>query len=233
MKYFYLLLIFSVALVGCEEDEPFEYPDDPIEPEQTIISHFERDMTAPQFDLWTLERKSMNCESTGVEPAFFEYDSSQNEIVLHLIPDSNICDLGLTVHTDIAGDEVVDKEWSELNFEFFFSEYIANANTELWLSLYYKNVELELDLVPFIEDVGLGEGGDGTFKVAEENGNIYFELSGVRINPGFDDGSGNHFSNTGSGASNFFEIRLDANGTSEQSLLLFKYLRLYSLGVQE
>lgn len=230
MRFYALLILLLVMVVSCKEEEPFEYPEGPSEGEVKNIIHVERDMRADQLDLWTTDRTALSCNVQGVDPAFIEYDSKQGEFLFHLIPNDSSCVLAASARTDFLDSEISDKSWDELNLEFFFSEYVSNPNTEFRLRFYYKNVELDIDLAPYIEDIGLSAARDGTIKIATDDTGTYLELSGNRINPNEDGISTNFFNTDGDGVENYLEVGVSAKDIDQQSLVLFKYMRLFSVG---
>lgn len=229
----FVSLLTACVLFGCKKEEPFEYPEEPDNQTEQLIVYFERHINSKAK--WVGENAAQGCpgDPNVNNVAFYEIDISRGYATMHLVPNSDSCVLDIELSTAIKSEEVTSRKWEDLTYEFTYSEYMANPGTEFWLSLYYKNLELDLDLAPHIASHVAADVNNGVFKMSFDTTGVVFELNGKRFHPAFDDGSGNHFSIAGPGEQQHFIARLHSEEVNQQSFLEFKYMRISRYGIPE
>ena len=237
MKQFNFLIsvgFFCFVLISsCKEDEPFEYPEDLVDIEPTWIVEVERQIDSNEN--WISFQQSEGCDPTiNVNNlAYYELNYSRGFATIQLIPNDSLCQLQASLESHFKPSEISNFEWNELHFQYTFSEFKASANTEYWLWMSYKNVDLKLDLAPVIKTLIPSDTTDGLVEMYFFDGEPRFEINGKPFNPNFDEGSPNSFSSNGSSTDAYFKVGMTSRETSEQSFTIFKYLRITRFGIPE
>lgn len=230
---FYLTLILFVGFVSsCSKDEPpYEYPEEPIPTEPEIITHFQRSLSPGEN--WTKFNEETGCKGdlSAINYAYYEIDTGRGFATMHLIPDSSSCELQVSLETTVRDDEIANVDWDDLSFEFTFSELILNAQTELWLELRYKEYEMKVDFAPLILQVDSNI-ENGVIEVYQDEEGLKYFVNGSRVRPDFDL-PGNLESLSAIGDDPMFGVDLISQGSSEQSLLVFQFLRITSFTIPE
>jgi len=228
-----LLASAALSLFGCKKDEPYEYPDGPANPSEQLIVYFDRSIAAGEK--WTGSDTAYGCPGNpNVQNlAFHEINIDRGFANMHLVPNSDSCVLDVSLTSEIKSSEVTQRKWEDLTFEFTYSEYSANPGTQFWLSLYYSDLELDLDLAPHIIRWVPSDVNNGVFKMSFDSTGVIFQINGKRFTPEFDNDGGNHFSTSGSGEKQYVRTRLHSEETDQQSFLEFKYLRISRYGIPE
>lgn len=224
------ILLLGISLAACEKEEPFEYPPDPEDPNEVMTVYMERKVDSTEK--WTTLNSSDGCnpEVHINNLAAYELNFSRGFATMHLIPDSVSCNLEVALSSDFKAAEITDWEWQDLDFEFTFSEFSANPGTEFWLSLYYKNLELDLNVAPYISSLVPQDTTNGLIKLSFEENEPVFTINGKRFHPDFDAHPDNHLSLGGDGKTQFFTTRLTSTGVNLQSYVAFKYMRVSRFG---
>lgn len=233
LTHVFLLASLSLSLFACKKEEPFEYPDDPKTPTEQLIVYFERRIDT--LEGWTGSNLAQGCPGDVQNLAFYDLNMERGFATMHLVPNSDSCVLDVALTSEIKAEEITTRKWEDLSFEFTFSEYEANPGTEFWLSLYYKDLELDLDLAPHIsrwipsEELHNG----GVFAMSFDTTGVVFTINGKKFTPEFETAEGNHFSTTGSGETQYVRTRLHSTESELQSFIEFKYLRISRYGIPE
>ncbi|MEZ4720731.1 MAG: hypothetical protein R2813_02520 [Flavobacteriales bacterium] len=236
MKYFKLVLpIFLVLFISthCKRDEPFEYPEDPQDVDPSWITETQRVIS--DGENWVPMQSADGCNPNLPigNLAYQKLDYERGFATINLTPDTTSCEVEVSLTSDFKTDEISTHGWDELTFEFTFSEYKANSGVELWISLYYKNLELDLNLVPIIEQLIPADTTDGLVKLHFVDDNPYFELNGKEFSPEFSAKTGNHLTLSGTGAKQYFSAKMHSSEVDVQSYLVFKFLRISRYGLKD
>ena len=228
-----LFFIFLITSSCLKKDEPFQYPDDPADVDPTWITETERSIQSNEN--WVPNQSAINCNPNlhVSNLARYELNYSRGFASIQLLPDSSSCELLVELKTNFSNDEISKHSWDENVFEFTYSEFEADSVVELRLSLYYKNLELDLDLAPVLRSEAESDVTNGLFKVYFEFENPVFEINGKRFSPDFGDGTGNYFSIDGAGEDSFFSLEMSAVGEEKFSFIQFNFLRILRFGLKD
>ncbi|MCO4805344.1 MAG: hypothetical protein KC456_02015 [Flavobacteriales bacterium] len=230
-----LFPILSIVLLfgSCNEPEPFEYPEDPIEVEPAWITETERVVSTEE--LWKAVQLSDGCDPNlhVSNLAFYELNYTRGFASIQLLPSDSACQVEVGLRTKFNSGELSTHEWDELHFEFTYSEYSGQPSTEYWIDLNYKGLELNLNLAPVIASLVPFDTTDGLFKLHFENDKPVFELNGKTFSPDFTEGTGNHFEAHGDGTEDYFEARMTSTDTELHSYTIFQYLRFSRFGLKD
>jgi len=238
MKYAAFLLFSAFVLIfsSCDRaDEPFEYPEDPIDTTKVLIPIAQRTITSQE--VWVGTNSESECWGSNATESYarFEVDLSAGNNVLRLIPDSVTCILDASLATNFIGDELSDMPLEELTFEFTFSNARLTNQTELWLSWYYKDLEFDLNVAPYLfpaQEPDLPLSGLVSLKIVD--GAPVVNILGTEVAPVFNSSiSDNHFAIDASNQENYFKTAMHSENTKEQSLLLYRFLRISTMGIPE
>ena len=227
-----IILSFLLVFYGCQKEEiPYEYPEDPIPSEPELITHFQRGLRSGE--VWTKSNSEENCKGSlaTINYAFFDIDTSRGFATMHLIPDSSSCELQVSMQTEIQSDEITSVEWIDLEFEFTFSELILNSETELWLNLKYKELDMKIDFAPLILSVDSAI-ENGLIEISQDLDGINYYVNGVKVKPNMEL-PGNSASLTGSETDQHVGVDLISQSTNQQSLLVFQFMRITSFTIPE
>ena len=127
--------------------------------------------------------------------------------------------------------------WDNWKFELTFSELQLNESSALRLKLVYREVDLDVDLAPFMRETIAQDTNaadvSGLFSFDIQQGFTNFLLNGIQWDPDFSAESGNSFSQESDGADPHFELSLVSEGTEARSLIVFTFVRVTSYGVPE
>lgn len=232
IKHFAFLTILIIGFSACKEDDPFEYPEDPVDVQPTWIT--EMDWNVASSENWKPEQQSDGCDPNLniFNLAAYELNYSRGFATMQLAPSDSLCSVSVALESKIEDDEISEVDWDELVFEYTYSEYNGDSTTEYIISLNYKNVELDLNLAPVISELIPNDTTDGLFKMSFENDEPIFELNGKPFEPDFSSESGNYFSINGSGASNFIRIYLGSTLSPISSYTAFQYIRISRFGIE-
>lgn len=238
MKYAAILLfsIFVLIFSSCDRaEEPFEYPADPIDTTKVLIPIAQRTITSQE--VWIGTNSESECSGSNPTESYarFEVDLAAGNNVLRLIPDSATCILDASLATNFIGDELSDLPLEELTFEFTFSNTILSNQTELWLSWYYHELEFDLNIAPYLfsdQQPDLPLSGLVSLKIV--GGSPVVNILGTEVDPVFNSSiSDNHFAINASNQQNYFQTAMHSENTKEQSLLLYRFLRISTMGIPE
>lgn len=238
MKYSAFLLFSAFVLIfsSCDKGgEPFEYPEDPIDTTKVLIPIAQRTITSQE--VWVGTNSESDCWGSNATESYarFGVDLSAGNNVLWLIPDSTTCILDASLATNFIGDELSDLPLEELTFEFTFSNAKLTNQTELWLSWYFQELEFDLNLAPYLfpaQEPDLPLSGLVSLKIVD--GAPVIEILGTKVDPVFNSSiSDNHFALNSSNQENYFKTAMHSENTKEQSLLLYRFLRISTMGIPE
>ena len=230
-------LLFSslilISIISCKENEPFEYPEDPIEVDPTWFTEMEREVKSDEG--WVPMQSADNCDpNMNIHNlASYELNYSRGFAVIQLLPSDSTCTVSVTLETEFKENEISEFGWDELNFEYTYSEYSGDSSSKYIISLNYKNVEFDLDLAPTIAKMIPEDTTDGLFKLRFESDLPIFELNGKSFDPDFSEESGNYFNVDGSGTQNYFQVTLESVNSSVSAYTAFQYLRISRFGLEE
>jgi hypothetical protein len=233
---FTLLSTFLIILFSCEKaEDPFEFPENPENPDPELITLIEREVAASEN--WMGDYSAEGCFGTASQDVYarYEFNAQSGNCVLRLIPDSATCNLDAEIKSVFLPDEISDYNLNALEFEFTFSQLILTSETDFWLSWYYKNLELDVNLAPYIYNALEPEQiANGVVKVSIENEYPVITVQGEEISPDLNDASiGNHFELNNSNSENYFKTSMHADNTTMQSLLVFRYLRITTFDIPQ
>jgi len=225
------------AFGGCKgKEEPFEYPDGEIT-EPTTVTQMIR--VIAEDENWKVENVADGCDATFPPKTFAitELSYTRGFATLYLVPDSTACSPYVSAYSAFAPDEVPTDYWDNWKFELTFSELQLNEASELRLKLAYREVEMDLDLAPFMRETIAQDTNaidiSGLFSFDIQQGFTNFLLNGIQWEPDFSAGSGNSFSQESDGVDPHFELSMVSEGTEARSLIVFTYMRVTSYGVPE
>ena len=220
------LSLSFLLLTGCEKEDPFQYPENPGETEPELIIHTVRELASSE--VWKGSLYDQGCG--GSLPLV---STGGDNIVLALLPDTVSCTQEAAVRTDFSAEEITDVELSELDFEFTYVKMNLNDQSEIWISWYYKGMEFDLDIAPYLRLQA--EPVSGVFKIDNTENGVVLELNGEEINPDFDKaGTENHFVTNGDPTGEqYFQAKLVSSNTKVETRLQFKYLRVTSFTIPE
>lgn len=233
---FILFAIFSLTLFSCDKaEEPFEYPDNPDNLDPELITLVEREVAASEN--WTGDYSAIGCFGTASQDVYarYEFNAQSGNCVLRLIPDSATCDLDAEIQSAFLPAEITDYSLNELEFEFTFSQLILSSETDFWLSWYYKDLELDVNLAPYIfNPQDSAQNANGVVTVAIKNDYPVITVRGEEITPDLSDSAlGNHFALNQSNTQNYFKTSMHCDNTTKQSLLVFRYLRITTFDIPQ
>lgn len=234
IKYFIsLFAICGIFITACKEDEPFEYPEDPVDFEPTWI--VEVDRIVDSSENWVSFQGTDGCDpSINVNNlAYYELNYTRGFATIQLIPNDSLCELEVTLESGFKPNEISNFGWDELHFQYTFTEFSASSQTRYWLWLNYKSVELKLDLAPVIHSLIPTDTTDGMFELYFFDGEPRFELNGKPFLPNFDVGSPNHFTTNSTAQEAYFKVGMTSKNTEEYSYTNFQYLRITRFGIPE
>jgi hypothetical protein len=228
-----LFFIFLLTSSCLKKDEPFQYPDDPVDVDPSWITETERSVQIDEN--WVPVESAVNCNPNlhVSNLARYELNYSRGFASIQLLPDSSTCDLFVELKTKFSDNEISKHSWDENVFEFTYSEYEADSVVELRISLYYKNLELDFDIAPALRSFAESDTTSGLFKLYFEFDTPVFEINGNKFNPSFEDGTGNYFSVDGIGDNQFFSLQMSALGEEIFSFIQFHYLRILRFGLKD
>lgn len=229
-----LVLLVGLVFTACKKEEPFEYPTDPESPNEVLNVYMERKVDSTEK--WITMNSSDGCNPNVHinNLAHYELNTDRGFAVMQLVPDSTSCALEVVLRSDFKDAEVTQKwEWEDLDFEFTYSEFAASSGTELWISLYYKNLELDLDVAPYISSLVPTDTTNGLIKLSIIDNEPAFWVNGKKFTPEFGDASGNYFTLGGDGQEQFFRARMTSEGVDTQSYVAFKYMRITRFGIPD
>lgn len=230
------IAIFSLIMFSCDKaEEPFEYPDNPDNLDPELITLVEREVAASEN--WTGDYSAVGCFGTASQDVYarYEFNAQSGNCVLRLIPDSATCNLDAEIQSDFLSSEITDYKLNELEFEFTFSQLILSSETDFWLSWYYKDLELDVNLAPYIfNPQDSAQNANGVVTVSIENNYPVITVRGEEIAPDLTDSSlGNHFALNPSNSENYFKAGMRCDNTTNQSLLVFRYLRITTFDIPQ
>jgi len=225
------------AFAGCKgKDEPFEYPDNVIT-EPTTVTQMTR--LIAEDENWTVENVADGCNANFPPKTFAitELSYSRGFATLYLVPDSTACSPFVSAYTPFTSEEIASDYWDNWKFELTFSELQLNESSALRLKLVYREVDLDVDLAPFMRETIAQDTNaadvSGLFSFDIQQGFTNFLLNGIQWDPDFSAESGNSFSQESDGADPHFELSLVSEGTEARSLIVFTFVRVTSYGVPE
>ena len=228
-----LLLFLIVSISSCKDEEPFEYPEDPVEIDPTWITELEREVKSDEG--WIPMQSAENCNpNLNINNlASYELNYDRGFAIMQLLPSDSTCAVSVTLETSFKENEISNFDWDELNFEYTYSEYNGDSNSVYLISLNYKNLELDIDLAPIIAEMIPEDTTDGLFKLSFESDEPVFELNGKRFNPDFGNDSDNFISLDGSGTENYFRAMLGSVNSEGSTYTAFQFLRISRFGIEE
>ena len=231
-KIFYGLLITSITF-SCQKKEPFEYPEDPEEVKPTLITEMQRVMNHSED--WQESRSTKNCNSSISESnmAYHEINASAGFALIQLVPTGEGCELDLSLKSEIKDSELTKKPWEELTFEYTFSEYGGGNGSSYIISLYYNELELDLDIAPVIRQLISADTNDGVMKMWFEEDEPNFTINGESFSPDFNDNSGNRFNLDGDPEENYIGIALGSDGQPGQTYTVSQFIRITRFGIED
>ena len=228
-----LSALLLIAIISCKEDEPFEYPEDPTEIDPTWITEMEREVKSDEAWVPTQYAENCNPNLNINNLASYELNYTRGFAIMQLLPSDSNCEVSVTLETEFKENEISNFDWDELNFEYTYSEYSGDSSSEYVVSLNYKNLELDLDLAPIIEEMIPEDTTDGLFKISIEDDIPVFELNGKLFTPDFSTESGNYLNTNGDGLQNYFRVRLSSVNSNVSTYTAFQYLRISRFGIDE
>lgn len=233
-----IALIALTVLGACaKKDDPFEYPDGEIT-QPTVVTQMTR--VIAEDENWAVENVADGCDENFPAKTFAisELSYTRGFATLYLVPDSIACSPYVSASTPIGSDEVASDYWDNWKFELTFSELQLNEASELRLQLAYREVEIDLDLAPFMRetiapDTAVNTDVSGLFSFDIQQGYTNFLLNGMRWEPDFSEASGNLFNQNAAVDEPSIKLTLSSEGTEARSLIVFTYIRVSSYGVPE
>ena len=228
----FVSVVIALLIFGCTKEEPFEFPEDPEDPQPQVIIEMQRVMKTSEQ--WEVNRSVEGCNPNVDERnlAISEVNDGSGQALIQLVPSEEGCALSLDMTSAINASEVSKRDWEELTYEFTYSEYGSTDGTHFFIVLYYKELELELNLVPYISSLLGNDNTDGLVKLWFENEKPAFSINGVSFNPNFDLEE-NHFSMQGNASENYVGFGLSSDGSPEQSFAVSQFLRITRFGLED
>lgn len=226
--------LFSFLILSCKKEEPFSYPSDPINDNIAEINVTVREMRS--YENWQGYAFAESCFSDTLlqNYARYEFDAAARNGVLRLIPDTSSCVLEADLFSNFLESELAQQNIENLTFEFTFAQAELSVETQMWLSWYYQNLEFDINVGPYLYSLQAPDKKlDGVIRLTIKNEQPIVIVNGDTIFTNYGSGnSDNHFSLDGKSDENKFEVKLHSENTNEQSLLIFKFLRVFYFGIE-
>lgn len=227
------LAIFT--LLSCKKDEPFKYPSDPINDEIVEINATVREMRASETWGGNFSVESCFSDTLLNNYARFEFDSAARNGVIRLIPDTASCVVEAELYSNFKESELSQQNLENLTFEFTFAQAELSIETQMWLSWYYQNLEFDINLGPYLYGLQTPNAKlDGVIRLTIQDQSPIVSINGDTIQTAYGNTvMDNHFSLEGKADENRFGVKMHSENTNEQSLLIFKFLRVFYYGIEE
>lgn len=225
------IVCLAVAAIGCQREDPFQYPEPPEKLPPTWNYYAQR--TVKPSENWTVDKTADGCNPTALidNLAVHELNYTRGFASVLLVPDTTACKLGVTLNTNYADTEISTWPWDSLAFEFFFSEYEIFSGTALWFELRYKNLHTAFNISRSIDSLSPAS-TDPTLRISYAQGKPVYEIDGITFTPAWNEEGAFEEPNADQ-SDPHLTLTMTTELTEEQSFYTFQLARFTRYGTPD